>query len=334
MVAVFGLDLMEVVAGVTIFQKGTDRPVFRVVPLVHPQGTEIVLMLLARMLARVILDLVRAVFLIMLLVFSAVGRDMSAVNVRAVPGRQILLLWCQSCLIIAVPPRWIVILGVHLKIESCKVFDRVCTLLRDSACNTVGVSKSLAPPDCYTGKSILVNTFCCRDKLFPTCIIKIETPYFSGNVEACLMDSPIADVILGNINGLSSESPPIDSNSSDVFPNSSIACVVTRAQACKASFGNDLPISNNSTYLNVLDPFSDLPVRQREDPSLKLWFQRVGLPPVAGVSFRIEDGVLKRLYTKSKFSSVQTTIAVPEWRVSGELKDTVRTIITVLVINC
>ncbi|GFO49875.1 scan domain-containing protein 3 [Plakobranchus ocellatus] len=126
------------------------------------------------------------------------------------------------------------------------------------------------------------------------------------------MDSPIADVILGNINGLSSESSPFDSNSSDVFPNSSIACVVTRAQASKASVGNGLPISNNSTHFNMLDPFSDLPVRQRDDPTLKPWFQRVGLPPVADVSFRIEDGILKRLHTKSKFSSDQTTVAVPK----------------------
>ncbi|GFO04736.1 reverse transcriptase [Plakobranchus ocellatus] len=201
----------------------------------------------------------------------------------------------------------------ELKIESCKVFDRVSTLLRDSGCNTVGVSKSLVIPDCYTGKSMLVNTFCCKNKLFPTCIINIKTPNFSGDVEACLLDSSIADVILSNTNGLSSESPlSFDSNSSDVFPNSSIACVVTRTQASKASIGNDLPISNNSTYFSVLAPFSDLPVRQMEDPSLKPWFQRVGLPPVAGVSFRIEVGILKRLYAKSKFSSVQTTIAVPE----------------------
>ncbi|GFN90306.1 reverse transcriptase [Plakobranchus ocellatus] len=194
-----------------------------------------------------------------------------------------------------------------LKIESCKVFDRVSTLLRDSGCNTVGVSKSLVPPDCYTGKSMLVNTFCCRDQLFPTCMINIKTPYFTGDIEACLMDSPIADVILGNIDGLSSESSPFDSNSSDVFPNSSFACVVTRAQASKASIGNDLPIPNNSTHFNVLDPFSDLPVRQRDDPTLKPWFQRVGLPSVDGVSFRIEDGILKRLHT-----SVQYTVAVPK----------------------
>ncbi|GFO07952.1 hypothetical protein PoB_003445700 [Plakobranchus ocellatus] len=122
MVAVIGLDLMEVVAVVIILRKGTDRPVFRValiqpgeVLLVHPPGTEINLMLLARMLARVILDLVRAVVLVwppvivMLLVISVVAGDMCAVNV---PRRQILLLWCQSYLPIAVPPRWIVVLGV------------------------------------------------------------------------------------------------------------------------------------------------------------------------------------------------------------------------------
>ncbi|GFN73630.1 reverse transcriptase [Plakobranchus ocellatus] len=70
-VAVFGLDLMVELAGVIILQKGTDRPVFRValmqlreVLLVHPPGTEINLILLARMLARVILNLVRAVVLV------------------------------------------------------------------------------------------------------------------------------------------------------------------------------------------------------------------------------------------------------------------------------
>ncbi|GFN83875.1 reverse transcriptase [Plakobranchus ocellatus] len=201
----------------------------------------------------------------------------------------------------------------RLKIESCKVFDRVSTLLRDSGCNTVGVCKSLVPPDCYTGRSMLVNTFCCKNKLFPTCIINIQTPYFSGDVEACLLDHPIADVILGNINGLSSVgSLSADSDSSAVFPDSSIACVVTRAQASKASVGNELPISDTPTHFDVLAPFSDLPVRRKEDPSLAPWFKRVGLPPVAGVSFRIEDGVLKRLHARSEFATVQTTIAVPE----------------------
>ncbi|GFN90996.1 hypothetical protein PoB_001750200 [Plakobranchus ocellatus] len=113
------LDPTDVVAGLNILRRGTDRPVFKViliwlreVLLIRPPGTEVNLMLLTRMLARVNLDLVRAAFLVILLVFSAVARDMSAVNVRAAPGRQMLLLWCQSYLHIAVPPKWIVILGL------------------------------------------------------------------------------------------------------------------------------------------------------------------------------------------------------------------------------
>ncbi|GFO42078.1 reticulocyte-binding protein 2 homolog a, partial [Plakobranchus ocellatus] len=45
-----------------------------------------------------------------------------------------------------------------LKIESCKVFDRVSTLLRDSGCNTVGVSKALVPPDCYTDNKHVLSS--------------------------------------------------------------------------------------------------------------------------------------------------------------------------------
>ncbi|GFO16127.1 retrovirus-related pol polyprotein from transposon opus [Plakobranchus ocellatus] len=113
-------------------------------------------------------------------------------------------------------------------------------------------------------------------------------------------------------------SRPKEANSASLVPELPSHCCAAKMGwikvlgASKASVGNDLPISNNSTHFNILDPFSDLPVRQREDPSLKSWFERVGLPPVAGISFRIEDGILKRLYAKSKFSKVQTTIAVPD----------------------
>ncbi|GFO36289.1 gypsy retrotransposon integrase 1 [Plakobranchus ocellatus] len=144
-------------------------------------------------------------------------------------------------------------------------------------------------------------------------VVIVETPYFSGDVEACLLDHPIADVILDNINGLSSMgSLSSDSDSTAVFPDSSIACVVTRAQTSKSSVSNESSISDTPTHFDLLAPFSDLPVRQREDPSLAPWFKRVDLPPVAGVSFRNEDGVLKRLNAKSEFATVQTTIAVPE----------------------
>ncbi|GFO28339.1 scan domain-containing protein 3 [Plakobranchus ocellatus] len=125
--------------------------------------------------------------------------------------------------------------------------------------------------------------------------------------------SPYRRCYLWYINGIKSMgSPTSDSDSSAVFPDSSIACVVTRAQASKPSVNNESSTSDTLTHFDVLAPFSDLPVRQREDHSLAPWFKRVGLPSVAGVSFQIEDGVLKRLHAKSEFATVQTTIAVPE----------------------
>ncbi|GFN88260.1 gypsy retrotransposon integrase 1 [Plakobranchus ocellatus] len=78
------------------------------------------------------------------------------------------------------------------------------------------------------------------------------------------------------------------------------------------SVNNESSSSDTPTHFDVLAPFSDLSVRQWEDPSLAPWFKRIGLPPVAGVSFQIEDGVPKRLHAKSEFARVQTTIAVPE----------------------
>ncbi|GFO27302.1 Pol polyprotein [Plakobranchus ocellatus] len=112
-------------------------------------------------------------------------------------------------------------------------------------------------------------------------------------------------------------SRPRESNFSSAVPDSpshSCECPSRPKEANFAFSVPELPYHCCAAKMDCSprDPFSDLPVRQREDPTLKPCFQRVGLPPVAGVSFRIEDGILKRLHTKSKFSSVQTTVAVPK----------------------
>ncbi|GFO17467.1 hypothetical protein PoB_004397200 [Plakobranchus ocellatus] len=65
-------------------------------------------------------------------------------------------------------------------------------------------------------------------------------------------------------------------------------------------------------YLLIVVLLRVVVIVEREDPTLAPWFKRVGLPPVAGVSFQIEDGVLKRLHAESEFATVQTTHAVPE----------------------
>ncbi|GFN94672.1 gypsy retrotransposon integrase-like protein 1 [Plakobranchus ocellatus] len=119
-----------------------------------------------------------------------------------------------------------------------------------------------------TGRRIKVNTFCCKNRTFDTAAINISSPYFSGRVEACLLTDPVADVILGDIDGIIHPTP---SNS-----------------------------------------YSDVGSRQKVDPTLKDWFNRVGAPPVGGVYFTITEGKLLRHYQRAGSDIINTTIAVPE----------------------
>ncbi|GFO06925.1 Zinc finger protein [Plakobranchus ocellatus] len=170
----------------------------------------------------------------------------------------------------------------RLHIESASLFGSKCSLLRDTGCNTVGVRRSLVPVSSITGRRIKVNTFCCENRAFDTAVIDISSPYFSGRVEACLLTNPVADVILGDIDGIIDPTP---SNSySGVDGSVPSACVVTRARARKTidnnSQNNMVPSYDPSaqsqlihTALNCV-PLADVDSRQKVDPTLKDWFNR------------------------------------------------------------
>ncbi|GFN96125.1 Gag-Pol polyprotein [Plakobranchus ocellatus] len=75
-----------------------------------------------------------------------------------------------------------------------------CTLLRDSGCTCVGVRKSLVPYDSHTGKTVKVRTFLGQLESVSTAIIHLDSNFFTGNVEACVLPDPVSDVILGKHN--------------------------------------------------------------------------------------------------------------------------------------
>ncbi|GFO48807.1 reverse transcriptase [Plakobranchus ocellatus] len=206
----------------------------------------------------------------------------------------------------------------RLHIESASLFGNKCSLLRDTGCNTVGVRRSLVPVSSITGRRIKVNTFCCKNRTFDTAVINISSPYFSCRVEACLLTDPVADVILGDIDGISHPTP---SNSySGVDGPVPSACVVTRAQARKTidnnSQNNMVPSYDPSTQSQLIHtplncvPLTDVGSRQKVDPTLKDWFNRVGAPPVDGVYFTITEGKLLRHYQRAGSDIINTTIAV------------------------
>ncbi|GFN92303.1 reverse transcriptase [Plakobranchus ocellatus] len=213
--------------------------------------------------------------------------------------------------------------GGRLHIESDSLFGRKCSLLRDTGCNTVGVRRSLVPVSSITGRRIKVNTFRCKNRAFDTAVIDISSPYFSGRVEACLLKDPVADVILGDIDGITHPTPSnFHSGVDSPVPS---ACIVTRAQARKSiddDSQNTITLSYDPspqsqlipTPLNSVAglPLTDVGSRQKVGPTLKDWFNKVGAPPVGGVHFTITKGKLTRHYQRAGSDTINTTIAVPE----------------------
>ena len=112
---------------------------------------------------------------------------------------------------------WLVRLGmVAWYNDDATVYGNNCKLLRDRGCKTVDVRRSLIPDDSYTERFVHVRTFCWKDRIFPTAIVELKSNYFTGRVEACVLDNPMADVILGNICGInvkpSLEVQPLSAN--------------------------------------------------------------------------------------------------------------------------
>ncbi|GFO17811.1 alpha-2-macroglobulin-like protein [Plakobranchus ocellatus] len=207
----------------------------------------------------------------------------------------------------------------RLHIESASLFGSKCSLLRDTGCNTVGVRRSLVPVSSITGRSIKVNTFCCKNRAFDTAVIYISSPYFSGRLEACLLTNPVADVILGDIDGIIHPTP---SNSySGVDGPVPSACVVTRAQARKTidnnSQNNMVPSYDPSAQSQLIHtplscvPLADVGLRQKVDPTLKDWFNRVGAPPV-GASKRGYVGISPVNNTIKDLLSSDSILIIPD----------------------
>lgn len=71
--------------------------------------------------------------------------------------------------------------------------------IRDTGCTTVIVRSDLIPENSYTGESICCTLMNGQQIRVPVARVYIDTPYYRGSVEACCLESPIADLVMGNI---------------------------------------------------------------------------------------------------------------------------------------
>ena len=95
--------------------------------------------------------------------------------------------------------------------------------LRDTGCSGVIIKQQFVREDQYTGEYGFIQLVDNTVRRVPIARVKIDTPYLSGTVGASCLQTPICDVIIGNVPGAR--------RAEDPDANHHLAGVVTRAQA-------------------------------------------------------------------------------------------------------
>ena len=89
-----------------------------------------------------------------------------------------------------------------LPVSAGFVEDKPVSVLRDSGCTGIVVRRSLVPDENMTGESHICKLADNSEISVPKAIVTIDTPYLSGKFTAWCMNSPVYDLILGNVDGV------------------------------------------------------------------------------------------------------------------------------------
>ncbi|XP_060062936.1 uncharacterized protein LOC132543450 [Ylistrum balloti] len=110
-----------------------------------------------------------------------------------------------------------------------RVEGKLATVLRDSGCDGIGVKRSLVEPQRITGRT---KSYYLADGTLIKCPLvnlEVDTPYFKGHTEAFVLDSPIYDLIVGNVK----EARPVGQPDENWKMVGAVQAVETRAQLKK-----------------------------------------------------------------------------------------------------
>ena len=86
-----------------------------------------------------------------------------------------------------------------LHLQSRTVNGVRCSVLRDTGATICAVRKRLVQPCQLLGSSVRCVSFGGREEEFPLAKVSVESPYFSGEMTCCVLDTPVADFIVGNV---------------------------------------------------------------------------------------------------------------------------------------
>lgn len=150
-------------------------------------------------------------------------------------------------------------------VKGC-VGNKLVTVLRDTGCSGAVIRRELVNDDQLTGTSQRCKLADGRIIDSDVARIDVDTPYFTGSVDAWCFDSPSYDLILGNIRGVRK---PHEPNPAWIHSVENIAAVETRAQLKKKQSPYK-PLKVPEAIQDVSP--EDILQEQRNDETLKkLW---------------------------------------------------------------
>lgn len=208
----------------------------------------------------------------------------------------------------------LVVISAVNDLPTCQGFvnDKKITVLRDTGCTGVIIRQSLVKTSQFTGQKqrcLLANG---KQEECSTAEVYIETPVYTGTVTALCMETPIFDVIIGNIPGVTSL------NESELA-----SAVETRSQAKAKPF---LPLKVPKPLLVVNpDEFKQL---QIDDLTLQKFRDLIGTDKnkhlsVKGIAeIEVKKGLLYRKFTSHEYGReiVTRQLLVPQKLRSQVLK--------------
>ena len=194
-----------------------------------------------------------------------------------------------------------------LPVSAGFVEDKPVSVLRDSGCTGIVVRRSLVPDENMTGESQICKLADNSEITVPKAIVTIDTPYLSGKFTAWCMNSPVYDLILGNVDGVRLPGDP-DPNWCHVH------AVETRNQR---KVRNSAPVSMKVPDI-VKDDISPDDFRKAQDGDDTLTKIRAladsgkTFPSKNGyVKWCRRDGLVYREYTSSD-NTVSSQLLVPQ----------------------
>ena len=178
-----------------------------------------------------------------------------------------------------------------------------CSILRDTGANVCGVRKRLVRPDQLTEKKISCISFGGRKETFQLAEVHVESEYYSGTLLCCVLEDPVADLIIGNVPGLSK------SGEEKAEKIRVAAQVTTRARS-----RHNVKKTTLEESAKVLDVSpEELIILQKQDESLSNCFKlaETGEKKTTGAfttQYYVQNGILKREFASSNNSWQQIVV--------------------------